>query len=52
VPEHLEALDRLGHRASRACLRGLAARESMALAFEPGIVTMETQVEVEISPGI
>jgi ribonuclease HII len=55
VPEHLEALDRLGptvhHR--RLFAPVVAAREKqLALAFEPGIVTMETQVEVEISPGI
>jgi len=55
VPEHLEALDRLGptvhHR--RLFAPVVAAREKqLALVFEPGIVTMETQVEVEISPGI
>jgi len=55
VPEHLEALDRLGptvhHR--RLFAPVAAAREKqLALMFEPGIVTMETQVEVEISSGI
>src|SRR6202045_4074764 len=55
VPEHLEALDRLGptvhHR--RLFSPVVAAREKqLALSFESGIVTMEAQVEIEISPGI
>jgi ribonuclease HII len=55
VPEHLEALDRLGptvhHR--RLFAPVVAAREKqLALSFEPGVVTMEAQVEVEISSGI
>ena len=55
VPEHLEALDRLGptvhHR--RLFAPVVAAREKqLALTFEPGVVTMEAQVEVEISPRI
>src|ERR1700676_2876572 len=55
VPEHLEALGRLGpsvhHR--RLFAPVVAAREKqLAMTFEPGVVTMQTQVDVEISAEI
>src|SRR6202790_803249 len=55
VPEHLDALDRLGpsvhHR--RLFAPVVAAREKqLAMTFEPGVVTMQTQVDVEISAEI
>ncbi|MEA2795562.1 MAG: ribonuclease, partial [Bradyrhizobium sp.] len=55
VPEHLEALDRLGptvhHR--RLFAPVVAARERhQAMAIGGDVVAMETQTEVEISAGI
>jgi ribonuclease HII len=55
VPEHLEALDRLGptvhHR--RLFAPVVAARQRhQAMAIEGEVVAMETQIEVEISAGI
>jgi ribonuclease HII len=55
VPEHLEALNRLGptvhHR--RLFAPVVAARErQQAMAIEGEVVAMETQTEVEISAGV
>ncbi|HTB05258.1 MAG TPA: ribonuclease HII [Bradyrhizobium sp.] len=55
VPEHLEALARLGptvhHR--RLFAPVVAARErQLAMTFEPGVVATEAQVDVGLSAGI
>src|SRR6202048_2324935 len=55
VPEHLEALDRLGptvhHRRFFAPV--VAAREKqLTMRFETGVIATETQIEAEVSAGI
>jgi ribonuclease HII len=55
VPEHLAALGRLGpsvhHR--RLFAPVVAAREKqLTMTFEPDVVTMQTQIDVEISAEI
>jgi ribonuclease HII len=55
VPEHLEALGRLGptvhHR--RLFAPVVAAREKhQAMAVEPGVMAMEATMEIEVSAGV
>jgi ribonuclease HII len=54
VPEHLEALHRLGptihHR--RLFAPVVAARERQARMFEPGVIATESSIEVQVAAGI
>src|SRR6202451_3836826 len=55
VPEHLEALARLGpavHNRRFFAPGGAARERQLAMTFEPGVVATETQVDVGISAGI